>query len=227
MRWCAARNMYFSTDITLDHFTSPLHGFKYLPLDTWDSSYVFRYISLGLTNLSPEATPTPCSRHILVEMASFLGALRRNWLIFRPPVAPKQDDAIKFGILGAANIADMGFITPAKSHPEVIVYAVAARDKARAVAYAKSHGIPEVRDSYQGLKKLPFSLAHLIGLHTLTSPQRSWTTQPSTRSTSPRPTVCTSSGRSRPWPRASTSCSRSPAPPTPRRPSCSSTRRCS
>ncbi|KAI7773883.1 hypothetical protein LA080_009678 [Diaporthe eres] len=84
-------------------------------------------------------------------MASFLGALRRNWLIFRPPVAPKQDDAIKFGILGAANIADMGFIAPAKSHPEVIVYAVAARDKARAVAYAKSHGIPEVRDSYQAI----------------------------------------------------------------------------
>lgn len=83
-------------------------------------------------------------------MATILGALRRNYLMFRPPVAPKQDDAIKFGILGAANIADMGFVTPAKSHPEVIVYAVAARDKTRAVAYAKSHGIPEVRDSYQG-----------------------------------------------------------------------------
>ncbi|KAK2598623.1 hypothetical protein N8I77_012019 [Diaporthe amygdali] len=84
-------------------------------------------------------------------MASFLGALRRNWLIFRPPVAAKQDDALKFGILGAANIAEMGFIVPAKSHPEVIVYAVAARDKKRAVAYAKKHGIPEVRDTYQAI----------------------------------------------------------------------------
>lgn len=83
-------------------------------------------------------------------MASLIGALRRNWVMFRPPVAPKQDDAIKFGILGAANIADMGFITPAKTHPEIIVYAIAARDKKRAVAYAKRHGIPEVRDSYQG-----------------------------------------------------------------------------
>lgn len=84
-------------------------------------------------------------------MATLLGALRRNWLMFRQPLAPKQDDALKFGILGAANIADMGFITPSKSHPEVIVYAVAARDKARAVAYAKRHGIPEVRDSYQAI----------------------------------------------------------------------------
>ncbi|KAI3397093.1 hypothetical protein diail_11236 [Diaporthe ilicicola] len=84
-------------------------------------------------------------------MASFLGALRRNWLIFRPPVAPKQDDALKFGILGAANIAEMALVTPAKSHPEVIIHAIAARDKARAVAYAKSHGIPEVRDSYQAI----------------------------------------------------------------------------
>jgi hypothetical protein len=83
-------------------------------------------------------------------MATLLGALRRNWLMFRQPLAPKKDDALKFGILGAANIADMGFISPAKSHPEIIVYAVAARDKSRAVAYAKSHGIPEVRDSYQG-----------------------------------------------------------------------------
>lgn len=83
-------------------------------------------------------------------MASLVGAVRRNWTMFRQPLAPKKDDALKFGILGAAKIADMGFITPSKSHPEVIVYAIAARDKSRAVAYAKQHGIPEVRDSYQG-----------------------------------------------------------------------------
>ncbi|POS78754.1 hypothetical protein DHEL01_v202848 [Diaporthe helianthi] len=84
-------------------------------------------------------------------MATLVGALRRNWTMFRQPLAPKKDDALKFGILGAANIADMGFITPSKSHPEVIVYAVAARDRKRAVAYAKRHGIPEVRDSYQAI----------------------------------------------------------------------------
>lgn len=44
----------------------------------------------------------------------------------------------------------MTLITPAKSHPEVIVQAVAARDRSRAEAFAKKHGIPEVKDSYQG-----------------------------------------------------------------------------
>lgn len=39
---------------------------------------------------------------------------------------------------------------PAKSHPEVIVQAISARDRSRAEAYAKSHGIPEVKDTYQG-----------------------------------------------------------------------------
>lgn len=44
----------------------------------------------------------------------------------------------------------MALIIPAKTHPDVIVYSIAARDKARATAYAKKHGIPHVRDSYQG-----------------------------------------------------------------------------
>lgn len=44
----------------------------------------------------------------------------------------------------------MALITPAKSHPEVIVYAVAARDKTKATAFAKKYGIPHVKDSYQG-----------------------------------------------------------------------------
>jgi predicted dehydrogenase len=44
----------------------------------------------------------------------------------------------------------MALIGPAKSHPDVVVQAVAARDKSRAEAYAKKHGIPQVLDSYQG-----------------------------------------------------------------------------
>jgi predicted dehydrogenase len=44
----------------------------------------------------------------------------------------------------------MSLIIPAKSHPEVIIQAVAARDRSKAEAFAKSHGIPEVKDSYQG-----------------------------------------------------------------------------
>ena len=45
----------------------------------------------------------------------------------------------------------MALIVPAKSHPEVIVQAVAARDKSKATAYAKKHGIPQVLDSYEGM----------------------------------------------------------------------------
>lgn len=41
-------------------------------------------------------------------------------------------------------------INPAKTHPEVKVQAVAARDKHRAVAYANKHGIPQVHESYDG-----------------------------------------------------------------------------
>lgn len=45
----------------------------------------------------------------------------------------------------------MAFITPAKSHPEVIPYSVAARDKSRATAYARKYGIPVVKDSYDDI----------------------------------------------------------------------------
>jgi predicted dehydrogenase len=44
----------------------------------------------------------------------------------------------------------MALIWPATSHPGVIIYAVAARDKTRAAAFAKKHGIPVVKDSYDG-----------------------------------------------------------------------------
>ncbi|WYZ35676.1 hypothetical protein EsH8_X_000323 [Colletotrichum jinshuiense] len=84
-------------------------------------------------------------------MTSIFGFLRRNYLIFNPPVAPKQDGALRFGILGAANIAPMALITPARSHPEVTIQAVAARDGAKAAAYAAKHGIPDVKESYQAI----------------------------------------------------------------------------
>ena len=45
----------------------------------------------------------------------------------------------------------MAFIIPAKTHPDVIVAAVAARDQNKAEAYAKKHGIPVVHKSYQGI----------------------------------------------------------------------------
>ncbi|KAF2850033.1 NAD(P)-binding protein [Plenodomus tracheiphilus IPT5] len=80
---------------------------------------------------------------------AILGGFRRNWRQFNPPVPSKQEDALKFGILGAANIAPMALILPAKSHPQVIIHAVAARDKTRATAFANKHGIPVVKNSYE------------------------------------------------------------------------------
>ena len=44
----------------------------------------------------------------------------------------------------------MALITPAKSHAEVIIQAVAARDREKAEKFAKANEIPEVKDSYQG-----------------------------------------------------------------------------
>jgi hypothetical protein len=44
----------------------------------------------------------------------------------------------------------MTLTIPAKLHPEVVIQAVAARDRKRAEEFAKKNGIPEVKDSYQG-----------------------------------------------------------------------------
>ncbi|SCO33953.1 related to Oxidoreductase [Fusarium fujikuroi] len=84
-------------------------------------------------------------------MSSVSGFLRRNWQAYSPPEPPKNANAIKFGILGAANIAATALITPAKSHPDIKIYAVAARQKEKAEAYAKKHNIPHVFDSYQAI----------------------------------------------------------------------------
>lgn len=63
---------------------------------------------------------------------------------------PRTAHPLKFGILGAANIAPLALINPAQSHPDVFVYAVAARSRAKAEAFAKKHRIPVVYGSYQG-----------------------------------------------------------------------------
>ncbi|KAJ4250133.1 hypothetical protein NW762_011944 [Fusarium torreyae] len=84
-------------------------------------------------------------------MSSVTGFLGRNWQSTHPPQPPKATNALKFGILGAAKIAPDALINPAKSHPDVIIQAVAARDRGKAEAYAKKHSIPQVIDSYEDL----------------------------------------------------------------------------
>jgi predicted dehydrogenase len=61
------------------------------------------------------------------------------------------DAPLRIGILGAATIAPMALIEPAKEHEDVVVAAVAARDVGRAKAFAEKHGIGVVHDSYEAL----------------------------------------------------------------------------
>jgi predicted dehydrogenase len=58
---------------------------------------------------------------------------------------------VRIGILGAARVAPMALINPARGNAEVVVAAVAARDVSRAQAFAAKHGIARVHDSYEAL----------------------------------------------------------------------------
>lgn len=53
-----------------------------------------------------------------------------------------MSDEIRFGILGAARIAPLALVGPARRTPGVSVQAVAARDAARAEVFARTHSIP-------------------------------------------------------------------------------------
>ncbi len=62
-----------------------------------------------------------------------------------------QGAALRIGILGAARIAPLALINPAKQNADVVVAAVAARDGSRAQAFAAKHGIPRAYESYDTL----------------------------------------------------------------------------
>ncbi|MFF3225716.1 Gfo/Idh/MocA family protein [Nocardia suismassiliense] len=62
---------------------------------------------------------------------------------------------LRIGILGAAAIAPAALIAPAGRNPEVVVSAIAARDRSRAEEFARKHGIAQVYDSYQALVDAP------------------------------------------------------------------------
>ncbi|KAI0363892.1 NAD-P-binding protein [Pilatotrama ljubarskyi] len=59
-------------------------------------------------------------------------------------ITKKASNALRFGILGAARIGPDALLTPAKSHAEVVISAVACRDPAKGTKYAKTHSIPKV-----------------------------------------------------------------------------------
>lgn len=58
---------------------------------------------------------------------------------------------LRFGILGAARIAPMAIVRPARYLQGVEVIAVAARDEARAQRFARRHGLAKVHRSYEEL----------------------------------------------------------------------------
>lgn len=65
-------------------------------------------------------------------------------------MSPDQQP-LRMGCLGAARIAPAALIRPAHVTEGVTVSALAARDPARAQAFAAKHGIPRVYDSYEAL----------------------------------------------------------------------------
>ncbi|GAB3821089.1 Gfo/Idh/MocA family oxidoreductase [Tessaracoccus terricola] len=62
-----------------------------------------------------------------------------------------QAEPLRIGILGAAGITPPALIEPAAGNPDVRLVAVAARERARADAFAEEHGIERAVDSYEAL----------------------------------------------------------------------------
>ncbi len=62
---------------------------------------------------------------------------------------------LRIGILGAARIAPQALVKPARRTGAALVTAVAARDRPRAEAFAKKHGVPRVLDDYSQLVQDP------------------------------------------------------------------------
>ncbi len=58
---------------------------------------------------------------------------------------------LRFGLLGAARIAPMALVRPARAVDGIVLEAVAARDRERARKFAAKHGFSRVLDSYAAL----------------------------------------------------------------------------
>ncbi|KAK5808658.1 NAD(P)-binding protein [Linnemannia elongata] len=79
------------------------------------------------------------------------GFIARVKLVNSAHSVVKDTDALRIGILGAANIAPPALIGPAKHLRSIIVVSVAARDPVKAKAYAEKNGIPNTHASYDAL----------------------------------------------------------------------------
>lgn len=95
-----------------------------------------------------------------------------------PPRAIKNAEPLRFGILGAANIAPIALIVPCLSHPDAVVTAVAARSLDKAQMFAKKHDIPTVYGGSDAYQSEPASGddSRLIIMLTVYQPQNYWRT---------------------------------------------------
>jgi len=82
-----------------------------------------------------------------------LEIITRTYTALNPPKAEKVNP-VRFGILGAARIAPIALIGAARSHPNVHVVAVAARDEKKARAFASKYDIGKVYFGPKGYQEL-------------------------------------------------------------------------
>src|SRR5262249_23725626 len=87
------------------------------------------------------------------------------------------EEPLRIGILGAARIAPLALVRPARRVAGATVMAVAARDPQRAATFAARHGIPRVHPTYDALLPDPDRHALHHPLHTplRTSLPATWT----------------------------------------------------
>jgi|tagenome__1003787_1003787.scaffolds.fasta_scaffold20795434_2 predicted dehydrogenase len=67
---------------------------------------------------------------------------------------PTSSEPLRMGVLGAARIAELAIVTPARATGTRLV-AIAARDRVRAAAYAAEHGVEQVLASYADVVAAP------------------------------------------------------------------------
>lgn len=67
---------------------------------------------------------------------------------------PMASEPLRIGVLGAARIADLAIVQPARATGTRLV-AIAARDQARATAFAAQHGVEQALPSYADVVALP------------------------------------------------------------------------
>jgi predicted dehydrogenase len=81
--------------------------------------------------------------------------LPRETLRWQDGAVTDDEQPLRIGILGAARIAPMALVRPARRVPEARVVGVAAREPEKARRFAARHGIPEVFASYDELLASP------------------------------------------------------------------------